>query len=138
MILILYGDPRTKKNNQRIVMRGQYPKLLPSKAYEEYEADCLRQLSIPFSEPWFITPVNLCCRYYMRTRRKVDLVNLLEATCDILVKAQILADDNSQIIASVDGSGVWYDKECPRVEIEITRAGGDEHGDHQAGDLEGA
>lgn len=138
MILILYGDPRTKKNNQRFVMTGKYPRLLPSKAYQEYEADCLTQLRMPFAEPWINAPVNLCCRYYMRTRRRVDLVNLLEATCDILVKAQILTDDNSQIIRSVDGSGVYYDKECPRVEIEITRAGGDEHGDHQARDSERA
>ena len=138
MILIIYGDPKTKKNSQRIITRGKYPKVLPSKAYEAYEADCLRQLNIPFSEPRFDTPVNLFCRYHMRTRRRVDLVNLLEATCDILVKARILEDDNSGIIRSVDGSGVYYDKECPRVEIEITRAGGEEHGDHQEGDPEGA
>lgn len=53
------------------------------------------------------------------TRRKVDLANLIEATCDILVKAKVLADDNSQIVAAHDGSRVDYDKKNPRAEIWI-------------------
>ena len=57
--------------------------------------------------------------YYMATRRKVDLANLIEATCDILVKAKVLADDNSQIVAAHDGSRVDYDKKNPRAEIWI-------------------
>ena len=56
----------------------------------------------------------------MATRRKVDLVNLLEATCDILVHTGVLEDDNSRIVTGHDGSEVRYDKENPRVEIEIS------------------
>lgn len=52
-------------------------------------------------------------------KRKVDLANLIEATCDILVKAGVLADDNSHIVAAHDGSRVDYDKKNPRVEIWI-------------------
>jgi Holliday junction resolvase RusA-like endonuclease len=52
----------------------------------------------------------------------VDLVNLVEATCDILVDAGVLVDDNSGIVTSHDGSRVLYDKTDPRVEIEITEA----------------
>ena len=58
----------------------------------------------------------------MPTRHRVDLVNLLEATCDILVECGLLADDNSKIVVSHDGSRVEYDKYNPRVEIEITPA----------------
>lgn len=65
-------------------------------------------------------PVNLKCVYYMQTRRRVDLLNLLEATCDILVDAGVLEDDNCKIVVSHDGSRVLYDKSNPRVEIEIT------------------
>lgn len=50
----------------------------------------------------------------------MDLVNLLEATCDILVHYRVLEDDNSKIVVSHDGSRVLYDKENPRVEIWIT------------------
>ena len=66
------------------------------------------------------TAVNMQCIYYMPTRRKVDLCNLLEATCDILVAAGVLADDNCKIVASHDGCAVYHDKEYPRVEITLT------------------
>lgn len=55
----------------------------------------------------------------MPTRHRVDLVNLLEATCDILVKANVIEDDNCKIIATHDGSFVTYDKNNPRVEITL-------------------
>lgn len=64
-------------------------------------------------------PVNVRCVYYMPTRRRVDLTNLLEATDDVLVRAGVLADDHSGIIAAHDGSRVRMDREWPRVEIEI-------------------
>lgn len=77
---------------------------------------------------WYFTPkpkAPLAGRYrvatvfYMPTRRKVDLTNLMEAAHDTLVAAKILADDNNTIIVSVDGSRVLYDKENPRTEIII-------------------
>lgn len=40
-------------------------------------------------------------------------------TDDLLVRAGVLADDNSQIVAAHDGSRVRLDRENPRVEIEI-------------------
>ena len=58
----------------------------------------------------------------MRTRRPIDLTNLNEAIHDILVKAKVLMDDNRNIIASTDGSRVYWDKTNPRVEITITDA----------------
>lgn len=61
------------------------------------------------------------CLYYMPNRRRVDLVNLMEATCDILVKAGVLDDDRAAIVAGHDGSRVLLDRQNPRVEIEITR-----------------
>lgn len=92
---------------------------MPSKQYKEYEKNAL----------WFLKPlpkrpidiaVEVKCTFYMPTKRKVDLTNLLEAIDDILVKAGVLADDNSTIVASHDGSRVLYDKENPRTEIVIT------------------
>jgi Holliday junction resolvase RusA-like endonuclease len=70
-------------------------------------------------------PVNIKCIYYMPTRRKVDLSNLLNATLDLLVHYGILLDDNRNIVYSVDGSRVYYDKDNSRTEIEITRIKGD-------------
>lgn len=115
----LPGDPRTKKNSQQIRRRGDRHWIAPSDAYRQYAADCA--LLIPSAARLHIDhPVNVQCVYHMATRRKVDLVNLLEATLDILVEAGVLADDNSRIAASHDGSRVQYDRERPGVDILIT------------------
>ena len=63
--------------------------------------------------------MNVRCVYYMKTARRVDLANLIEATTDILVKTRVLEDDNSKIVAAHDGSRVELDRKNPRVEIEI-------------------
>lgn len=118
MKITLYGRPITKKNSSRIVKAGRYPKLLPSKQYVEYEKDCLKQIT-GLHKKRLNKRYNVKCIYYMPTRHEVDLTNLLNATNDILVAADVLEDDNSKIVAAHDGSRVLYDKENPRVEIEI-------------------
>lgn len=118
MHLTLYGDPRTKKNSARILKSHSGGRFVaPSKAYVDYETDCLRQINRPRSP--ISARVNVRCVYYMRTARRVDLANLIEATTDILVKARVLEDDNSRVVAAHDGSRVDYDKKKPRVEIWI-------------------
>lgn len=122
MTITLTGAPRTKKNSQRIIRIGRGSRILPSEAYLDYAGDCAVQLVAQRATNAGIDyPVNVACVYYMPTRRKVDLVNLLEATCDILRDNYVVVDDNSDIIAGHDGSRVLYDKAHPRVEIEITR-----------------
>ena len=118
----IHGAPRTKKNSQQILInqKTRRPFVMPSKAYKEYEALCLSQLRK--KETPISSPVNVECVYYMPTLRRVDLCNLLEATCDILTRAGVLADDNSDIVVSHDGSRVLYDKNYPRTEIAITEA----------------
>ena len=123
MRIVLKGRPITKKNSQRIIQARGRVMVIPSKQYMEYQADCRWQLNVlRLGEMKISSPINLKCVYYMPTRHRVDLVNLLEATCDILVECGLLADDNSKIVASHDGSRVGYDKDNPRVEIEITPA----------------
>ena len=118
--LTLYGDPHTQKNSARILRtRSGTPFVAPSKAYVEYETGCLRQIKRPRSP--ISARVNVRCVYYMKTARRVDLANLIEATTDILVKARVLEDDNSKIVAAHDGSRVEIDREKRRVEIEIER-----------------
>ena len=119
--ITLYGPPRTKKNSQRIIQVAGHPRIVPSTDYKRYERDCLRQIRREHRKS-IEEPVNVRCLYFMPTRRRVDLVNLEEATCDILVAAGVLADDNSGIVSSMDGSRVLYDKDMPRVEILITEA----------------
>ena len=123
MKLVIFGPPVTKKNSQRIIRLGNGRRIIkPSAKFEEYQE--MAGLYIPAQARLMIDrPVNVKCVYFMSTRRRVDLVNLLEATCDILVHYRVLADDNSKIIVSLDGSRVLHDKERPRAEIEIRDMG---------------
>ena len=120
MRIVIYGAPRTKKNSSQIVkLHGRYC-VIPSKVYKEYEKEALVQIKPPKTP--IAKEVNVRCLYYMPTRRRVDLCNLLEATCDILVKAKVLQDDNSGVVVGHDGSRVLYDKDKPRVVVYIEEA----------------
>ena len=114
--------PITKKNSQRILTNKATgrPFIMPSAKYREYEQTAGWYLKPRPAEP-IAEPVNVQCVFYMPTRRMVDLTNLLEAACDVLVHCGVLADDNSRIVVSHDGSRVAYDKDNPRTEITITR-----------------
>lgn len=115
--------PITKKNNPRIFHTGGRTIVLPSKAYEKFENDCLK--IIPSKYRIKINyPVNIKVLYYVKTKRRIDKTNLESAIMDVLVKAEVLADDSAispEIVVSTDGSRVLIDKQNPRVEIEITR-----------------
>ena len=116
--------PVTKKNSQRIIQRympskgKSVPVIIPSAKYVEYEKAAgyfIRPKGIKINYP-----VNIEAKYYMPTRRRVDLTNLHEALHDMLVKYEVLEDDNYRIIAATDGSRVYVDKDNPRTEITIT------------------
>ncbi len=110
--------PRSKKNSQQIVrLKTGRMLVVQSEKYKELERKS--KAYMPKMESPIDCPVTLQCVYYMPTRRRVDLVNLLNATCDILVKHGVLADDNSNIVCSVDGSRVHYDRDNPRTEVTI-------------------
>lgn len=114
-------NPKTKKNNQQILINGKTgkPFVAQNARYKLYEQNAgwfLKKIPEPISEP-----VNVKCVFYRDSRRRVDLTNLLEAIDDILVHYKILKDDNFEIIVSHDGSRVLVDSERPRTEITITR-----------------
>lgn len=119
MRIVIPINPITKKNSQQIIYNKALNRsfLIPSKQYREYELMAGQYLlSVRKGIDY---PVNIKCVYYMKTKRKVDLVNLQEATLDVLVKYGVIKDDNSSIVVSMDGSRVEYDKLSPRTEIWI-------------------
>lgn len=114
--------PITKKNSPRLVKVHDRVIVLPSAQYVEFKNTIVTlKNSMNYCET-FKTPINLQAVFYMPTRRRVDLTNLLEALDDALVAAGILGDDNCTVIVGHDGSRVKYDKARPRIEIEITDA----------------
>ena len=117
---IIPGRPISKKNSIQMAYNKKTGKMFPvqSEAYKRFEKEAKQSL-FPKPEKPIDKPITLTCLYMMPTHGKVDLCNLLGGTCDILVKYGILADDNSSIVVSHDGSRVLYDKENPRTEIFI-------------------
>lgn len=112
-------QPISKKNSQQILVNKSTgrPFIMPSKAYKLYERAAA--MFIPCPKQPINYAVNVKCFFYMKTHRKCDLTNMLEAIDDIMVKCGLLEDDNFTIIESHDGSRVLYDKENPRTEVEI-------------------
>lgn len=111
--------PVTKKNHSQIIHCGGGHKLIPSKQYRKYELDAgwyikNKCMGIDYS-------VNVKALYYMGKDSKVDLSNLNAALHDLLVHYGVLADDNSKIIVSTDGSRVYVDPKNPRTEVYIDK-----------------
>lgn len=139
--IVILGQPRVKKNGQRTV-QNRYtnkPIRVDTKAYKAWHGSALNQLqlmgyNIGFSlvnaelkkynqrplEAQIDYPINLCCKFYIKRDIIVDLSALYEGIQDVLVEVGIISDDNSRIVRSHDGSGVFIDPENPRMEIEIT------------------
>ena len=120
-------EPRTKKNHQVIAGTGKRCPVCKKPA-KQFIRQGRAHTEFAFKAAWFLRPkpekpinqpVRMIYRLYMGTRRIVDDLNLYASLDDILVHEGILADDNIRIVRSRDGSGVFYDKERPRAEIEI-------------------
>ena len=124
--------PVSKKNSQQILYRWsekkqkQVPFIAPSRQYKVYEHNAM--LLCP--RVTVDGPVNIRCLFYMPAKIRVDLVNLLEAIDDVLVKRGILPDDNCTVIVSHDGSRVYCDKQNPRTEIFISEVKNEQTEDH--------
>lgn len=114
------GIAVTKKNSQQMAFNPKtgrwFP--VPSKAYKRFEKSAAAVLSAPGIPP-IDYPVNVQCSYYFPLnkdgsdpKKKPDLANLLEATDDILVKYGVILDDNVDIVATHDGSKVYYTNDC--------------------------
>ena len=114
-------NPKTKKNNQKIIKNPRTNSLMivQNDAYRQYEKQAGWFLTKKPSEPISV-PVNVQCIFFRDSARRVDLTNLLEAIDDILVKYRILADDSFTILASHDLSRVYVDRANPRTEIFIS------------------
>lgn len=112
---------RSKKNSQQIVInpKTKRPIVVQSKLYKQFEKDCglflnRYKLNIDY-------PINLKCTFIVPDKRKRDIVNLLNAIQDILVKYKVIADDNYNIVQSIDGSRIIYQKGKEETIIEITK-----------------
>lgn len=110
---------RSKKNSQEIRYNRATgkPFISQSKLYQEFERECGYSLNKYKTNINY--PINLKCTFYVPNKRKRDLSNLLNAIQDVLVKYKVIADDNYNIVQSVDGSRIIYEKNKQETIVEI-------------------
>ena len=110
---------RSKKNSQQILRNRKTGKMFVSQSeiYKQFEQECGYYL-LKYRKN-INTPINLKCTFYVKDRRKRDIVNLLNAIQDILVKYGVIADDNYNIVQSIDGSRIIYEKGREETIVEI-------------------
>lgn len=138
---VIRGAPRTKKNSSDIISipkkgssrcgacghRPGFPKIMPSKAYRQWEGAALvqvvdikrklRALGVEFP---ILGPVSVEALFY-RERNDGDSCGYYQSVGDMLQAAEIIADDRQ--IEDWDGSRRLKSADNPRVEIFITCLG---------------
>ena len=137
---VIRGPVRSKKNSPRVYgtgpvcrlcgKRSGFPKVLPSLAFEEWQADAIRQcmtikskLRAAGVEIPIVHPIGIEALFYLAPTKSgamrldcPDLSNLMEAVADMLQEAGIIKDD--RLIEDWDGSRRLLGE--PRCEVYIT------------------
>jgi len=123
--LKIYGQCPSKKSSQQIIVNKKTKRamLIPNKKYNEWIHSTVKQLKDQKEEKQFETinePVAVKCFVYRLTKRKIDLINLLQSIHDALEAAGIIKDDF--LIESTDGSRriLGVEKGEERAEIFIS------------------
>ncbi len=102
--------------------------LVSSKDYQNRENEQLKSLESQSKPLGIDKPIYVNYAFYLPDNRKTDLSNKIESINDLLVKYGLITDDKWQIIKGIHATGMWVDKENPRVEIEILDFFSEENG----------
>ena len=117
--LVIPGCIRSKKNSKRIYATGRFKKVLPSKAYELWEAgaraSALDQLTQWHCPVIYMGGCAVNAQIYFKGQRP-DLSGALESIGDCF---EGILWENDKQIESWDGSRLIHDKDNPRVELEV-------------------
>lgn len=134
--LKITGNPRSSKNSRPIFINKTTGNRFvgKSKALKDYMDNGLAELFLQAAKirsyyyknlggfqtilP-IVKPCEITFQFYVKDKRKYDLVNLMQCPLDLLKQAGIIADDNYFIVESLDGSRINIDKNNPRTEINI-------------------
>ena len=117
--IVLPGSIRSKKNSKRIYKQGKFTRVLPSKAYLEWEELSRNAVSLqwPHDKPFTFLdrPVAVNAQIYYKGQQP-DLSGCLESVGDAL---EGYCWENDKLIYSWDGSRLHHDKANPRTELTI-------------------
>lgn len=113
--ITLPGSIRSKKNSKRVFSCGRFTRVLPSKAYEEWEKQARESIWQAAIVPPLDGPIWVEAHCFYKGNRP-DLSGAMESIGDCL--EGLIYINDSQIV-SWDGSRLYRDKENPRTEIII-------------------
>lgn len=114
--VVFSGRVPSKKNSRRWIYRGGRKYLVPSLCHEAWE-----QSEIPsfHNAPKLFPPYSLSLNVFAPDFQNCDLTNLVESVNDLLVKTELLEDDNWFALNEVHLKFIRVDRENPRVEVTI-------------------
>ena len=121
---IFFNKCKTKKSNWFLNLNN-YTQASKNTSYrnslKQKYAEIVRPL-ISHLEP-IDGPVKLTYTIYRHDNRKFDIGNVGaivdKFVCDVLVKSGILADDNYDVVKSVEYIWGGVDKDNPRADVEV-------------------
>lgn len=115
---VIDGPPRTKKTSNRILRIGHFNKVMPSKAFLEWQdLYALPQLGRQMAGRAPLTSAVHVQAMFFRDALRGDLVGYMTALADVLQDGGVIADDKQ--IVSWDGTRMTKDKKRPRVELVV-------------------
>lgn len=122
---VIPSAPRTKKTSNRIVRVGRFQKVLPSKAFVEWNAIAQIYLNrVRSASPMWLRDsrgrrVNCAALFYRKTNVG-DATGYYQALADALQEARIV--ENDKLIVTWNGSQLLKDAANPRIEVTLTEA----------------
>ncbi len=122
--LTIEGQTPSKKTKPTIIVNKKTgkPMLIPNKLYTAWKKGAILQLQAQ-SASRFTDEIQVKFTVYRWTKRRCDLINVLQSLQDILEDAGVIEDDHQ--IKSVDGSRLYLGvtKEQAKAKIEISLMG---------------
>jgi len=118
MVITLFGRIPSKKNSKIILCRRNRPLLISNPKYQEWETEQLWVLKDNQIRKHFPRKINsMELKFFFPDLRKTDLSNKTESVMDLLVKSELIEDDNYTIVPILNLIYGGVDKVKPRVEI---------------------
>lgn len=124
-MITIFGELYSSKNSKRIVNFGNRPALIASKAYL-LSVKPIEQQLILNKYKWLkeienaSKPFYIGFKFYRKTKRIWDFVNIVQGISDLMVKCNWLSDDNVNEYIPVF-CGWEVDKNNPRTDIFLIK-----------------
>jgi len=112
------GQVLAQKNQKKVSCQGGKPRIYTAPAVKAWQEDVAWQLKqVPSLQGEVIVTIEL----YNKDKRPRDIDNMSTSILDAIVKADIIEEDNCNIVKELHVVYGGIDKENPRANLTITR-----------------